>query len=138
MQKLFRGVNVTSRAVSISKEMRKVIRAGVGDGDWMVESRSETENSRNTVRKYFLGGVIEFPPLFPYEWSPPREKRVAESSRKTARESRAVRNVKTEFKGGYLMYRGWKSYRIWDQKLSAVVAFALLSFLIYLYRKFLS
>lgn len=23
------------------------------------------------------------------------------------------------------MYRGWKSYRIWDQKLSAVVAFAL-------------
>lgn len=23
------------------------------------------------------------------------------------------------------MYRGWKSYRIWDQKLSAIVAFAL-------------
>lgn len=23
------------------------------------------------------------------------------------------------------MYRGWKSYRIWDQKLSAVVAFVL-------------
>lgn len=106
MQKLFRGVNVTSRAVSISKEMKKVIRAGVGGGDWMVESRSETENSRNTVRKYFLGGVIEFPPLFPYEWSPPREKRVAESSRKTARESRAVRNVKIEFKGGYLCIAG--------------------------------
>lgn len=42
MQKLFRGVNTSCFD---SKEMRKVIRAKIGGRDWMVESRSETENS---------------------------------------------------------------------------------------------
>lgn len=64
----------------------------VGIGWWRVDQRQKT---RNTVRKYFLGGVIEFPPLFPYEWSPSCEKRVVEVRRRL--ENLTV-NVKIEFK----------------------------------------
>lgn len=66
---------------------------------WRVDQRQKT---RNTVRKYFLDGVIEFPPLFPYEWSPPCEKRVVEDEEVRRRLENLAVNVKTEFKGGYL------------------------------------